>query len=656
MPPTSVVGRTYDARNRLAILSFPDTRGDQIWSYTPDGLPELIRTFNGIGHTLEVATAYHYNKRRLLDGQGESVSQVGWYSWGIGYGYDGYGHLAAQTYPTGQAVTYEPNALGQPRQVKSDGTILATATQYYPNGALQQFTYGNGIVHAMAQNARQLPQTSTDSGGVLSHQYGYDNNGNVTQVLDLNRGEGYSRWMGYDGLDRLISAGSCSFGPGCWFNYSYDALDNLTRVQGPSSSDRYYCYDTRWQLTNIKTGSCNGATVTGLDYDVRGNLSKKNSQAYDFDFGNRLRAVPGQETYRYDGLGRRVFSTRPDQSQHFFQYSQAGQLMFGSVIAANQTQTTQQYVYLAGSLIATIDRTWPSQTVNSVRYQHTDALGTPVAETDTAGNVVQRSEYDPYGRLNNRPLTDAPGYTGHYQDAATGLTYMQQRYYDPQVGRFLSMDPVTADVKTGGNFNRYWYANNNPYRFTDPDGRFGRDFDSISKEAGTYLKTPPPSDKDWLGPAIGYSLMGIGAIAAAPVVAGAGTAVYTSPSTIAIGTDIAAGAAGVTGTAGAAGLTAREVKALVSAANKPYNSTGLSVAARKLEQHAMRPGGTFAAPTGTVAQKNEAASNVVQGILSNPETVRTGLSRGGTEFRLPNGQGVRFDADDVFNTFLDPKR
>jgi uncharacterized protein RhaS with RHS repeats len=48
---------------------------------------------------------------------------------------------------------------------------------------------------------------------------------------------------------------------------------------------------------------------------------------------------------------------------------------------------------------------------------------------------------------------------------------MQQRYYDPGIGRFLSVDPVTADGNTGGNFNRYWYANNNPYRFTDPDGR-----------------------------------------------------------------------------------------------------------------------------------------------------------------------------------------
>jgi len=56
-------------------------------------------------------------------------------------------------------------------------------------------------------------------------------------------------------------------------------------------------------------------------------------------------------------------------------------------------------------------------------------------------------------------------------DAVTGLNYMQQRYYDPELGRFLSVDPIEANGLTGANFNRYKYALNNPYKFTDPDGR-----------------------------------------------------------------------------------------------------------------------------------------------------------------------------------------
>lgn len=106
----------------------------------------------------------------------------------------------------------------------------------------------------------------------------------------------------------------------------------------------------------------------------------------------------------------------------------------------------------------------------TVRYIHTDGLGSPVVVTDKDRNVIERSEYEPYGELLNRPITDGPGYTGHAMDSTTGLTYMQQRYYDQSVGLFLSVDPVKVDIKKV-NFNRYVYAAANPYKFTDPDGR-----------------------------------------------------------------------------------------------------------------------------------------------------------------------------------------
>jgi filamentous hemagglutinin len=95
---------------------------------------------------------------------------------------------------------------------------------------------------------------------------------------------------------------------------------------------------------------------------------------------------------------------------------------------------------------------------------------------------------------------------------------------------------------------------------------------------------------------------------------------------------------------------------LLSAANKPVNDSGLSAAARALDKHAGRPGGSFAPLTGGVAEKNQAANKFVQGVLTNPTTIRTSLSRGGVEFRLPNGQGVRFNADGALSGFLDPKK
>ena len=107
----------------------------------------------------------------------------------------------------------------------------------------------------------------------------------------------------------------------------------------------------------------------------------------------------------------------------------------------------------------------------TVTYIHTDALGSPVAETDAAGNVIRRTVYEPYGAVVGQPVADGPGYTGHVSDASTGLSYMQQRYMDPGLGVFLSVDPVTAYEAPVMQFNRYRYGNGSPYRFVDPDGR-----------------------------------------------------------------------------------------------------------------------------------------------------------------------------------------
>lgn len=124
-------------------------------------------------------------------------------------------------------------------------------------------------------------------------------------------------------------------------------------------------------------------------------------------------------------------------------------------------------------------------------YIHTDGLGSVVAESDASGKVIRRYFYDPYGAAVDGQVLDSPGYTGHVSDSSTGLSYMQQRYMDPQLGVFLSVDPVTAYSKPVEAFNRYWYANSNPYRFTDPDGRASRDLEYIYKYSGAK---PPPSD------------------------------------------------------------------------------------------------------------------------------------------------------------------
>ncbi|WP_409460383.1 RHS repeat-associated core domain-containing protein [Stenotrophomonas maltophilia] len=139
-----------------------------------------------------------------------------------------------------------------------------------------------------------------------------------------------------------------------------------------------------------------------------------------------------------------------------------------------------------------------SVAAQTVTYIHTDALGSVVAESDASGNVIKRYDYEPYGTVIGGQVTDGPGYTGHVSDSATGLSYMQQRYMDPQLGVFLSVDPVTAYEQPVAQFNRYRYANGNPYRFTDPDGRTSRQGarGSSAAQLGRLIKAIVSSDGD----------------------------------------------------------------------------------------------------------------------------------------------------------------
>ncbi|AWV08082.1 RHS repeat domain-containing protein [Marilutibacter maris] len=458
--------RGYDLRNRIVSLSFPDGRGNTTHTYTADGLPETITVNNDGGTGQIVTTSYAYNRRRLPV---QERMQWGSVDWTLGYGYNANGHLASQVYPDGTSVDYAPNALGQPTQAGS----YASNVSYFPNGAIKQFTYGNGIVHTLTQNARGLPDISTDaySGtAFLADSYDYDANGNVAAITDGATGTGQrgNRDMVYDGLDRLTGTTSPMFGTA---TYAYDVLDNLTRLSvsgGTAARDHYYCYDANWQLTNIKTGSCSGTTVVGLGYDAQGNLANKSGANFDFDYGNRLRGASGigvtASGYVYDGLGRRVRDVT--SGSKYSLYSQSGQLAFASDLRKG---TQHVYIYLGGSLVGVRDKVTATGAV-SVKYQHTDALGSPVVITDANRTELERREYEPYGKQLTPTPQDGPGYTGHVFDAATGLVYAQQRYYDDDIGRFLSADPVTVDGDTGGNFNRYQYVRNDPYSRVDPDG------------------------------------------------------------------------------------------------------------------------------------------------------------------------------------------
>jgi len=333
------VVRQYDGRNRVSSITFPDGLGNQAISYRPNGGVAAISTAN---EGQQATNSYTYNARNLL--KQETLTTTGSAPQSIEYRYDQNGNLSGHVYPSGRSVGYAPNALGQATQAGS----YATGVAYFPNGGMSGFTYGNGIVHSLVQNTRGLPDRSLDSYGgsrVLDDGYVYDPSGNVMSIVDGARGGRTSRDMTYDGLDRIRTATSPMFGQAA---YTYDALDNLRTVKVGSRNHIYY-YDGTWRLTNIRN-SVSGAAVVGLGYDVQGNLTNKNGQAYRFDFGNRLREATGKETYRYDGHGRRVESVATaDGAPIVSFYGQDGVLR---AQRDHRVARTLDYIYLNGSQVA----------------------------------------------------------------------------------------------------------------------------------------------------------------------------------------------------------------------------------------------------------------------------------------------------------------
>jgi RHS repeat-associated protein len=464
--------RTYDELNRVVTVDVPDITGvpgnNLAYEYYADGaLKSLVNADTDL-NTVDPRWDYTYNLRRLPV---EEKLTYGGKIRSLVHSYDVNAHELTLTYPSGLVVNTVPNGLGQ----ASRAGTFATGVTYFPNGGMSGFTYGacNGadcIQHTLTQNARQLPLVTLDKGAndvaVIHSTYAYDANGNVASITDGGNNLNRTRdQLTYDGLDRLTHA----HGPNvAWLNAdtAYDPLDNI-RSNTVGARTWTYQYDANNRLASLLK-----PTATTITHDVRGNVTSNGVDAFAFDAANRLMAVTGKETYVYDGHGRRVAMKRTSDGKTAYpMYSLAGQLVTDE---DNRSDTTTDYIYLNGSLVAKRSKPVNGSTWTT-RYLHTDALGSPIAETDATAAVQHVENFTPYGEqsdtLAGAAREQGPAYTGHVTDAGTGLSYMQQRYYDPTIGRFLSVDPMAADGTTAWNFGRYNYAANNPLKFKDPDGR-----------------------------------------------------------------------------------------------------------------------------------------------------------------------------------------
>ncbi|AEV20708.1 Rhs [Geobacillus thermoleovorans CCB_US3_UF5] len=109
-------------------------------------------------------------------------------------------------------------------------------------------------------------------------------------------------------------------------------------------------------------------------------------------------------------------------------------------------------------------------------YYHVNGHGDVVALTDASGNVVAQYEYDAWGNILSKTGAMATAnpyrYAGYYYDGETGLYYLMARYYEANVGRFLTRDTVDGIEDDPQSWNQYAYAKNDPIQYIDPNGHW----------------------------------------------------------------------------------------------------------------------------------------------------------------------------------------
>jgi RHS repeat-associated protein len=234
-------------------------------------------------------------------------------------------------------------------------------------------------------------------------------------------------------------------------SYAYDVVGNRTSSHRSSS----YSYEPFNRLTST--------TAASYLYNSNGNMiSKADSSGttqFAWDFENRLiQAVTpssGSVSYKYDALGRRIQSAPSSGFSTNFTYD-------GQDVAQDKTSAgvITEYLNSPG-----IDNKIRQKIGTTLYYFAQDHLGSTTALTDSKGALVERETYDAYGNTAGTAKTRY-GFTGRERDSLTGLQYNRARFYDPQLGRFISEDPIGLN----GGLNFYAYVENSPINATDPSG------------------------------------------------------------------------------------------------------------------------------------------------------------------------------------------
>ena len=297
----------------------------------------------------------------------------------------------------------------------------------------------------------------------------------------------------YDPLSRLSSVTSTAEGT---TNYSYFNDSQLKSASGSRPTESY-TYDTNGNRTmaGYSTIADNRTTADAsftYTYDAEGNLTRKTNKStrqvvatYEWDHRNRLTKVnggvtgPGGIEYEYDAFNRlvrrRAFD--PNVPNQYWVYDEGINpvLQFDTGGNAGVGGISHRYIWsdYVDDLLSDEQISFPSNTVNTL-WPLADHLGSirDIADFNEATGITaiaNHRTYDSFGKLVDETGTASIpfGYTGKLFDKTTGLQNNLNRWYDPNLGKWISQDPIGF---AAGDANLYRYVGNGPTNATDPSG------------------------------------------------------------------------------------------------------------------------------------------------------------------------------------------
>ncbi len=267
--------------------------------------------------------------------------------------------------------------------------------------------------------------------------------------------------FGYDGLHRLQDVtGSFSR------HFDYNDLGNVTL----NSAIGKYWYPPSGPDgcgAGIPCAHPHAVTQAGAftyGYDENGNMNSRNGKTVKWDYRNLVQKLQNGNgawaSFRYDSAGGRVHKEASSGTSYYFgpYLEQKGTAVSGLL----------KYYYAGPLLVARKDSS------GRKIWFHQDHLGSTRLLTGRSGKVVQQYDYKAFGETANlSSSTDAVTdirYTGQRTEDETNLVYLNARYYDPVLARFMSPDSVVPQPLDPQQLNRYSYAQNNPVNYSDPSG------------------------------------------------------------------------------------------------------------------------------------------------------------------------------------------